>query len=123
MKDLKNYIIERGPAPKIDKDKIKIIHSNPAVRMIQSILDELSEKNDCKFDKTKGAWNGKDADLWKGAAGFLYDYLKTLDQNDLKEIIENFGWEKMIQDINHINPEEISSCISLVLTNNQNQAN
>ena len=123
MKTIKDYIIERGPAPKINIDKSKIIPSNPAVRMIQTILNELSEKNDCKYEKEKNAWNGKDADLWKGAGQFLFDYMQTLDQKDLKEIVDYFGWEKWIPDINDIHPQEISVCVSLVLNSNQKKSN
>ena len=44
MKNLNNYIVERGAAPGLGNRKP--IHMNPAINMIQSILDELSKHND-----------------------------------------------------------------------------
>ena len=117
MKNLNKFIIERGAAP------IKHFDKNPAIMMIQSIFDELSKKNDCKYDKDKNAWNGKDADLWKGAGQFLFDYTQTLDQKDLKAIVDHFGWEQFIPDINDIHPAEISMCVALVLNSNKKEAN
>lgn len=114
MKNLDNYIIERGPAP-IVKD-IKVINRNPAINMIKTIIDELSNNhNDCKYDKKSNKFIGKDADLWKGAGQFLYDYLNDLNQQDFNEIIKYFKWEKWIPDINDINPADICVCISLYL--------
>ena len=114
MKSLGNYIIERGPAP------IKYFDKNPAVMMVQTIIDELTKKNDCKYDKEKNEYVGKDADLWKGAGQFLFDYMQTLDQKDFKAIVDNFGWEQYIPDINDIHPAEISMCVSLFLNTNKN---
>lgn len=104
MKNLTNYIHES-------------IHSSSCIQMIQSILDECSKHNDCKYDKEKNAWTGKDAELWKGAGQFLYDYVQALDQNDLQKIVKHFGWEKWIPDVNDVHPQEISMCVSLTLTN------
>lgn len=115
MKNLNNYIVERGAAHSLGDRKP--LHKNPAVNMIQSILDELSKHNDCKYDKEKDAWTGKDADLWKGAGQFLFDYLHELDQKDFKEIIDHFNWGQYIPDVNDIHPSEISMCVSLYLIN------
>lgn len=117
MKDLNNYIVERGAAP--SHEGIKRMHKNPAINMIQSILDELSKHNDCKYDKEKDAWVGKDADLWKGAGQFLFDYAQELNQKDFEEIVDHFGWKQFIPDVNDINPSEISMCVALVLNSNK----
>ena len=117
MKNLNNYIVERGAAPSLGDRKP--LHKNPAVNMIQSILDELSKHNDCKYDKEKDTWIGKDADLWKGAGQFLFDYLQELNQKDFEEIINNFGWKHFIPDITDINPSDVSMCVALTLNPNK----
>ena len=58
---------------------------------------------------------GKDADLWKGAGQFLFDYVNELSQSDFKKIVDAMGWNKWIPDVNDISPEEISMCMSLEL--------
>ena len=56
------------------------------VDMVKTILDQLTkEHSDCTYDKEKDAWTGKDADLWKGAARFLYDYLQELSNLDIED--------------------------------------
>jgi len=117
MKSLNNYIIERGPAP------IKHFDKNPSVMMIQTIIDELVKQNNCKYDKEKNEYVGKDADLWNGAGQFLFDYLQTLDQNNLKAIVDNFGWKQYIPDINDIHSQDILVCVSLFLNTNKNSNN
>ena len=105
MKNLSNYIQEE-----------KKTTGAGCVNMVQTILDELSTKHtDAKYDKEKDQWVGKDADLWKGAGQFLFDYLHELDQKDFKEIVDHFGWEQFIPDVNDIHPAEISMCVALVL--------
>ena len=124
MKQIKDFIIERGLAPNVDLSKKKVINSNPAINMIQIILDELiKEHPDCNYNKEKNAWVGKDADLWKGAGQFLFDYMYELDQKDFEAIVKHFGWEKFIPDINDIHPEEISMCVSLVLNSSKQKEN
>ena len=121
MKDLNNYIVERGAAPGLGDRKP--LHKNPAVNMIQSIFDELSKHNDCKYNKEKDAWVGKDADLWKGAGQFLFDYTQELNQKDFEEIVDHFGWKQFIPDINDIHPAEISMCVALMLNSNKQKEN
>ena len=67
------------------------------------------------YDKEKQEWTGKDADLWKGAGQFLFDYVNELSQSDFKKIVDAMGWNKWIPDVNDISPEEISMCMSLEL--------
>lgn len=87
------------------------------VEMIKTILDQLkNEHSDCEYDKEKNEWIGKDADLWKGAWQFLFDYVHELNQSDLKKIVDAMGWKKWIADINDINPSEISMCMSIELS-------
>ena len=113
MKNLNNFITERGAAPARNIDNSKVMSKYPHVNMIITIIDELKKHNDCKFDgKT---WLGKDADLWKGAGQFLFDYMKELGQKELKDIVTHFGWEENIQDINNIHPSEISMCMAFEL--------
>ena len=105
MKNLSNYIQEE-----------KKTTGAGCVNMVQTILDELSTKHtDAKYDKEKDQWVGKDADLWKGAGQFLFDYLQELNQNDLRKIVDHFGWKQYIPDIDDINPQEISFCVALAL--------
>lgn len=114
MKDLNNFIIERGAAPNINIDKSKLMSRYPHVNMVMSIINELKKHNDCKFDGKE--WSGNDADLWKGAGQFLFDYMKELGQKELKDIVTHFNWEENIQNINNIHPAEISMCMSMELT-------
>ena len=105
MKNLKEYLISE-----------KNVTGDGCIQMIQSIITELSSTHsDCKYDQEKNKWIGKDADLWNGAGQFLYEYTNSLNQSDLKKIVDHFGWKKWIPDINDINPAEISMCISLEL--------
>lgn len=104
MKQLNTYISEKKTT------------GAGCVEMVQSILDQLSQFNDCKYDKEKEEWTGKDADLWRGAGQFLFDYVNELNQNDFKKIVDHFGWKKWIPDVNDIHPSEISMCVSLELT-------
>lgn len=110
MKTLNNFITERGAAPSTPIDKSKISSRYPHVNMVISIINELKKHNDCKYDGKE--WSGKDADLWKGAGQFLFDYMKELKQNEFKDIVDHFGWEDQIENINNINPAEISMCVS-----------
>ena len=90
------------------------------VEMVQTILDQLAKEHpDCKYDKEKEAWVGKDADLWKGAGQFLFDYMHELNQSDFKKIVDHFGWEKFIPNVNDIHPSEISMCVALELNSNK----
>lgn len=87
------------------------------VEMIKTILYQLkNEHSDCEYDKEKNEWTGKDADLWKGAGQFLFDYVRELRQDDLKKIVDAMSWKKWITDVNDIHPSEISMCMSLELT-------
>ena len=58
----------------------------------------------------------KDADLWKGAGQFLFDYMHELNQSDFKKIVDAMGWEKWIPDVNDIHPAEISMCMAMELS-------
>lgn len=113
MKQLNTYIVERGAAP------VKNFDKNPSIMMIQTILDELLKHSDCKYDKEKEVWTGKDADLWKGAGQFLFDYLQELNQKDFEAIIKHFNWEQFVPDVNDINPADVSVCVSLYLNSNK----
>ena len=110
MKNLSNFIIERGAAPNVNIDKSKVMPRYPHVNMVMSIINELKKHNDCKFDGKQ--WSGNDANLWKGAGQFLFDYMKELGQKELKDIVTHFGWEEYITDLNKIYPAEISICMS-----------
>lgn len=125
MKSLNNYISE---TEKISiNDYIleeKKTTGAGCIEMVQTILDQLTKEHpDCKYDSEKNAWIGKDADLWKGAGQFLFDYMQELNQSDFKKIVDHFGWEKFIPDVNDIHPSEISMCIALVLNSNTQKAN
>jgi len=113
---LKTYTIRKMKNLNVYIKEEKKTTGSGCVNMVQTILDELSQNHpNCKYDKEKNAWVGKDADLWKGAGQFLYDYLHELDQKDFKEIINHFGWEQYIPDVNDIHPAEISMCVALAL--------
>ena len=87
------------------------------VEMVKTILDQLTkEHSDCQYDKDKQAWTGKDADLWKGAGQFLFDYMHELNQSDFKKIVDAMGWEKWIPNVNDIHPAEISMCMAMELS-------
>jgi len=105
MKTLQEYLVEE-----------KKTTGAGCVEMIKTILDQLkNEHSDCSYDKEKNEFVGKDADLWKGAGQFLFDYIQELGQSDMKKIIDAMGWEKWIPDVNDIHPAEISMCMSLEL--------
>ena len=117
MKNLNDFIIERGPAPAMPKITPVPISSakKPHVLMIGTILNELEKNNNCKYDADKNVWAGKDAELWKSAGQFVFDYLQELGQKELKDIVDAFGWKKWIPDVNDINPQDVSMAISLKL--------
>lgn len=86
------------------------------VEMVKTIIDQLTKEHpDCKYNKEKNEWTGKDADLWKGAGQFLFDYLQELDQSDFTKIVDELNWKKWIPDMEDINPQDISMCMSLEL--------
>ena len=94
------------------------------IEMIDTILDQLiKEHPDCKFDDKQQEWVGKDADLWKGAGKFLFDYMKELNQSDLQAIMKHFDWDDLVKDRNHIYPQEVSMCIAGILYAKSNKAN
>ena len=65
MKSLNDYINEE-----------KKTTGAGCVEMIKTILDQLTkEHSDCQYDKEKQEWTGKDADLWKGAGQFLFEFI------------------------------------------------
>ena len=106
MKNLQEYISEE-----------KKTTGAGCVEMVKTILDQLTKEHpDCKYDKDKQAWTGKDADLWKGAGQFLFDYMHELNQSDFKKIVDAMGWEKWIPDVNDIHPAEISMCMAMELS-------
>ena len=117
MKNLNDFIIERGPAPSMPKTTPIPISSakKPHVLMVGTILNELQKNNDCKYDENKNAWAGRDAELWKSAGQFIFDYFQELGQKELKDIVDAFGWSKWIPDVNDINPQDVSMAISLKL--------
>lgn len=123
MKTLNEYIVERGPAPnKKYPDPISIKRAGDGcVQMIQTILNELKEHTNCSYDKEHNKWVGKDGELITALSQFIYDYLQTLNQNDLKKIVEHFGWKKWIADINDINLTDVAMCISLELNLNNEE--
>jgi len=94
MKDINNFINERGPAP-IHKD-IKVTHMNSCVQVVKEMIDHLLQHPDYK---------GKDKDLWEGAAYFLYDYLKELKNSDYEEIVRELD----LPDLRNDNKEEFSA--------------
>lgn len=110
MKSIDNFIIERGAAPNVNIDKSKVMTRYPHVNMIITIINELKKHNDCKFDGKK--WSGKDADLWKGAGQFLFDYMKELSQKEFEDIVSYFEWEEYISDLSNIDSSEISICMA-----------
>jgi hypothetical protein len=102
MKSLNNYINEE-----------KKTTGAGCVEMIKTILYQLkNEHPDCGWDPDEEKYTGKDKDIWFSAGQFLFDYLKELNQSDLKKIVTHFGWENSIQDLNNIHPAEISLCVA-----------
>ena len=112
MKKINDYIIERGAAPLHPLHK----QGDGCVQMVETILSELQKHSDCKYNKDTNKWEGKDADLWRGAGQFLFDYLKELNQDNLKDIVTAMRWEQYIENINDIHPAEIAMCMSLALS-------
>lgn len=104
MKNLSNYINESSKTT-----------GDGCVQMIQTILDEISAHSDCKYDKEKKQWVGKDKEVWTSAGQFLFDYLQELDQNSLKKIVDHFGWGKYIADVNDIHPQEVQMCVAITI--------
>lgn len=94
MKDLHNFINERGPAP-IHKD-IKTTNGNGCVQVVKEMIDHLLQHPDYK---------GKDKELWSGAAYFLYDYLKELKNSDYEEIVRELD----LPDLRNDDKEEFSA--------------
>lgn len=117
MKNLNDFILERGAAP--SRPNITPIPisaaKKPHVLMIGTLLNELEKNNDCKYDIDKNTWSGKDSELWKSAGQFVFDYLQELEQSELKDIVDAYGWKKWIPDVNDINPQDVSMAISLKL--------
>lgn len=113
MKTLKKYLFE-----------VKNTTGAGCIEMIQTILDQLiNEHPDCHYDIESKEWKGKDADLWKGAGQFLFDYVKELNKSDLKLIIKHFGWEDELTNQNEVYPQQISVCIAKILSAQSNKAN
>lgn len=105
MKSISNYINEG-----------KQTSGAGCVEMINTIIDQLkNEHPNCKWDSDEEKYTGKDKEIWLSAGQFLFDYLKELNQSDLKKIVTHFGWEGCIQDLNNIQPTEISLCVAQVL--------
>ena len=108
MKNLQEYLCEE-----------KQTNGRGCIEMIQTIIDQLKiDHPDCRYNKETKKWEGKDADLWKGAGQFVYDYMQDLNQNDFNKLIKFFNWEKWIPNMNDINPADISVCMALELTLN-----
>lgn len=94
MKNINNFINERGPAP-IHKD-IKVTSGNGCVQVVKEMIDHLLQHPDYK---------GKDKELWNGAAYFLYDYLKELKNSNYEEIVRELD----LPDLRNDNKEEFSA--------------
>lgn len=80
------------------------------VEMVKTMIDHLLANPDYK---------GKDKDLWEGAAYFLYDYLKELNNSDYEKIIKELD----LPDLRNNKDEEFSApavqgAIALKLTAN-----
>ena len=106
MKNLQEYINEE-----------KKTTSAGCVDMVKTIVDQLTKEHpDCEFNKEQRKWVGKDADLWKGAGQFIFDYMHELGQSEFKKIVDAMGWEKWIADVNDIDAAEIAMCLSLELS-------
>jgi len=87
-----------------------------ATEMVKTIINELSKEHpDCSWDPDEEKYTGKDAEIWFSAGKFLFDYLKELNQSDLKKIVQDMGWEHSIANINDIHPSEISLCVAQTL--------
>jgi hypothetical protein len=99
MKDLQEYINEE-----------KKTTGAGCVEMVKTMIDHLLANPDYK---------GKDKDLWEGAAYFLYDYLKELNNSDYEKIVKELD----LPDLRNNKDEEFSapavqSAIALKLTTN-----
>jgi len=99
MKSLNSYINEE-----------KKTTGASCVEMVKTMIDHLLANPDYK---------GKDKDLWEGAAYFLYDYLKELNNSDYEKIVKELD----LPDLRNNKDEEFSApavqgAIALKLTNN-----
>jgi len=99
MKDLQEYINEE-----------KKTTGAGCVEMVKTMIDHLLANPDYK---------GKDKDLWEGAAYFLYDYLKELNNSDYEKIVKELD----LPDLRNNKDEEFSApavqgAIALKLTTN-----
>lgn len=85
MKDLQEYINEE-----------KKTTGAGCVEMVKTMIDLLLANPDYK---------GKDKDLWEGAAYFLYDYLKELNNSDYEKIVKELD----LPDLRNNKDEEFSA--------------
>lgn len=85
MKDLQEYINEE-----------KKTTGAGCVEMVKTMIDHLLANPDYK---------GKDKDLWEGAAYFLYDYLKELNNSDYEKIVKELD----LPDLRNNKDEEFSA--------------
>jgi len=79
------------------------------VEMVKTMINHLLANPDYK---------GKDKELWDGAAYFLYDYLKELNNSDYEKIVKELD----LPDLRNNDKEEFSapavqSAIALKLQN------
>lgn len=85
MKHINEYINEE-----------KATNGAGCVEMVKTMIDHLLANPDYK---------GKDKDLWEGAAYFLYDYLKELNNSDYEKIVKELD----LPDLRNDNKEEFSA--------------
>jgi len=85
MKSLNSYINEE-----------KKTTGAGCVEMVKTMIDHLLANPDYK---------GKDKELWEGAAYFLYDYLKELDNSDYQKIVKELD----LVDLRNNKDEEFSA--------------
>lgn len=110
MKSLNSYILEKDGNSKITLNEEKKTTGAGCVEMVKTMIDHLLANPDYK---------GKDKDLWEGAAYFLYDYLKELNNSDYEKIIKELD----LTDLRNNKDEEFSAhavqgAIALKLTMN-----
>ena len=85
MKSLNSYINEE-----------KKTTGAGCVEMVKTMIDHLFANPDYK---------GKDKELWDGAAYFLYDYLKELNNSDYEKIVKELD----LPDLRNNDKEEFSA--------------
>ena len=85
MKNLQEYINEE-----------KQTTGAGCVEMVKTMIDHLLANPDYK---------GKDKYLWEGAAYFLYDYLKELNNSDYEKIVKELD----LPDLRNNKDEEFSA--------------